>query len=182
MHLQRNSRPARSSPTHHEPIVVRRVRNPEDWHAADRLVSEYLDWLDDSLGSVMVRMAGIGESDRRGTALNFAPPSQFYVAWIDDEPVGCAGVRVVGSDAELTRLFVRPGARGLGVSERLLRWAIAGARGAGLPRLRLATHAPTMPVAYDLYRRLGFEERRGHRDIDGAVEMVLPFGSYSRVP
>jgi GNAT superfamily N-acetyltransferase len=182
MHTQRSSRQSRTSTTHHHSIVVRRARNPSDWRAANELISEYMDWLDSSFGPVMVRMAGIGEADRRGTALTFNPPSQFYVAWLEGEPVGCAGVRVIGSDAELTRMFVKPGARGLGISERLVRWAIAGVRGAGFAYLRVATHTPTMPVAYGLYRRLGFEERRGGIDVDGAVQLVLPFGSHSRVP
>lgn len=39
-----------------------------------------------------------------------------------------------------------------------------------------------MPVAYDLYRRLEFEERRGNPDIDGAVAMVLPLGMNASVP
>ena len=65
--------------------------------------------------------------------------------------------------------------------DELARAAIAGVKEAGHAYLRLDTHRPTMPVAYDLYRRLGFEERRGNPDIDGAVAMVLPLGVHADV-
>jgi GNAT superfamily N-acetyltransferase len=170
-----------SSPPH-QPIVVRRVQHAVEWRAADELVNEYLDWLDDSLGAVMVHKAGIALADRLGVALSFAPPNHFYLAWFGGQPIGCAGVRVVGPDAELTRLFVSKRARGLEVSERLVRAAIVGVRGAGHSYLRVETHRPTMPVAYDLYRRLGFEERRGGLEVDGAIAMVLPLDTAARVP
>ena len=163
-----------SSARPQQSIVVRRAHEPADWHAANQLIGEYLEWLDDSLGSAIVRKAGIGSADRLGVEVSFATPNQFYVAWLDGDPIGCAGVRIVGCDAELTRLFVTNRARGLGVSERLVRAVIAGVRSSGYSHLRLETHRPTMPVAYDLYRRLGFEELRGGIDIDGAAEMILP--------
>jgi GNAT superfamily N-acetyltransferase len=171
-----------SSAPPHRSIVVRRVSEPPDWHAANQLVGEYLEWLDDSLGSHIVRRAGIAHADRLGVEVSFASPNQFYVAWLDGEPVGCAGVRISGSDAELTRLFVPNRARGIGTAEKLVRAVIAGVRHAGHSYLRLETHRPTMPVAYDLYRRLGFEERRGGIDIDGAAEMVLPLHTGASVP
>jgi GNAT superfamily N-acetyltransferase len=163
-----------SSASPQRSLVVRRVSEPPDWHAANQLMGEYLEWLDESLGSHIVRRAGIGHTDRLGVEVSFASPNQFYVAWLDGAPVGCAGVRISGSDAELTRMFVTNRARGIGASEKLVRAVIAGLRIAGYTSLRVETHRPTMPVAYDLYRRLGFEERRGGIDIDGAAEMVLP--------
>jgi GNAT superfamily N-acetyltransferase len=166
----------------HTPIVVRRAQHPAEWRAADSLIAEYLNWLDDSLGSIIVRKAGIAQADRLGVALSFAPPNHFYLAWLDGKPIGCAGVRVAGADAELTRLFVAARARGLGVTEVLVKAAIASVRADGHAYLRIETHRPTMPVAYDVYRRLGFEERRGSGDIDGAVQMVLPLGTSSPVP
>lgn len=165
----------------HTPIVVRRAQHPVEWRAADSLVAEYLDWLDDSLGSAIVRKDGIALADRLGVALSFAAPNHFYLAWLEGQPIGCAGVRIAGADAELTRLFVTARARGLGVSEMLVKAAITGVRAGGHAYLRLETHRPTMPVAYDVYRRLGFEERRGGDDIDGAVQMVLQLGTYSPV-
>ncbi|HEX3090641.1 MAG TPA: GNAT family N-acetyltransferase [Ilumatobacteraceae bacterium] len=160
-------------------VNVRRVAEPAEWHAANQLMGEYLQWLDNSLGSAIVRKAGIGHADRLGVEVSFASPNQFYVARLDGEPIGFAGVRIDGSDAELTRLFVTNRGRGLGVSEKLVRAVIAGVRSAGCSYLRLETHRPTMPVAYDLYRRLGFEERRGGVHVDGAAAMVLPLRAAS---
>jgi GNAT superfamily N-acetyltransferase len=168
-----------SSAPPHQSINVRRVSEPADWYAANQLMGEYLNWLDDSLGSVIVRKAGFGHADRLGVEVSFASPSQFYVARLDGEPIGFAGVRIDASDAELTRLFVTSRGRGLGASEKLVRAVIAGVRSAGCAYLRLETHRPTMPVAYDLCCRLGFEERRGGLHIDGAAAMVLPLRAAS---
>jgi GNAT superfamily N-acetyltransferase len=172
----------KSSSPPHQPIVVRRVQHPVEWRAADGLINEYLDWLDDLLGPAIVRKAEIALADRLGVALSFAPPNHFYIAWLGGEPVGCAGVRIAGPDAELTRLYVTNRARGLRVSERLVRAAIAGVRRAGHAYLRLETHRPTMPVAYDLYCRLGFEELRGGPEVDGAIGMVLRLDTWAPVP
>lgn len=182
MHVQLCPPSSKRSSTCHQSIVVRRARHRADWLVADELVGEYLDWLDESLGPVIVRKSGIGRTDRLGVSTTFAAPSQFYVAWLGGEPIGCAGVRIIGSDAELTRMYVTPRARGVGVSDELARAAIAGVKEGGYAYLRLDTHRPTMPVAYDLYRRLGFEERRGNPDVDGAVAMVLPLGVQASVP
>jgi GNAT superfamily N-acetyltransferase len=182
MQVKQSPPAKKSSSPPHQPIVVRRVQHPVEWRAADDLVDEYLEWLDDSLGAVFVRKAAIALADRLGVALSFAPPNHFYLAWRGGEPIGCAGVRIVGSDAELTRLFVTNRARGLGVSEKLVRAAITGVREAGHSYLRLETHRPTMPVAYDVYRQLGFEERRGGLDVDGAIAMVLPLDASAQVP
>jgi GNAT superfamily N-acetyltransferase len=182
MHVKPSPPAKKSSSPPHQPIVVRRVQHPVEWRAADDLINEYLDWLDDSLGAAIVRKAEIALADRLGVALSFAPPNHFYLAWLGGQPIGCAGVRIVGSDAELTRLYVTNSARGLGVSEKLVRAAIAGVRAAGHSYLRIETHRPTMPVAYDLYCRLGFEERRGGLDVDGAIAMVLPLDASAPVP
>jgi hypothetical protein len=169
----------------HQSIVVRRVSEPADWHAANQLVSEYLEWLDDSLGSTIVRKAGIGHADRLGVEVSFASPNQFYVASAAGDMIvwAAAAAFFKVASSRLVPITARAAsAASSGVSERLVRAVIAGVRNSGHSHLRLETHRPTMPVAYDLYRRLGFEERRGGIDIDGAVQMILPLCAEATVP
>src|SRR5687768_15258128 len=49
------------------------------------------------------------------------PRAVFLVAFIDENPVGCGALRPVdATTAEVKRMYVRPDARGQGVSRRLL--------------------------------------------------------------
>ncbi len=56
------------------------------------------------------------------TAPEMSPPvGLFLVAYLYDQPVGCGGLKLHGSDpAEIKRMWVSPGARGLGLGRRLL--------------------------------------------------------------
>ena len=56
---------------------------------------------------------------RRPAPDDLAPPhGTFLVAWLDDEPVGCGGVRAhdAGDVGEIKRMYVQPAARGAGAS------------------------------------------------------------------
>ncbi|WP_279580772.1 GNAT family N-acetyltransferase [Fodinicola feengrottensis] len=61
-----------------------------------------------------------GDQDGDATAVRsaeFTPPlGVFLVGWLANRPVGCAGWRTVGENAELKRMWVRPEARGKGLS------------------------------------------------------------------
>ena len=50
------------------------------------------------------------------------PRSVFIVAWFHNEPVGCGALRPMKNEtiAEIKRMFVRPSARGKGISRKIL--------------------------------------------------------------
>ncbi|WP_411129866.1 GNAT family N-acetyltransferase [Streptomyces sp. x-19] len=82
----------------------------------------------------------------------------------DDEPVGCAGVRLWDArTAELKQVFVRPARRGRGVAGRLLEAAEAAAVRLGAERIRLDTRRD-LTEAVALYRRRGYVEIAPYHD------------------
>ncbi|MGI5150710.1 GNAT family N-acetyltransferase [Plantactinospora sp. CA-294935] len=72
------------------------------------------------------------------------PTGLFLVGWYDGEPAGCAGVRLGDLPyAEVTRVFVRAGARRRGGGARLLAAVEEAAAAYGATTMRLA--APARP-------------------------------------
>ena len=85
------------------------------------------------------------------------------------EPVGCGALRDLGGGVvEIKRIYVRPAARGGGVSRRLLEALEADARERGFVVCRLETGV-RQPEAMALYRSVGY------REIEG-------FGAYAGMP
>jgi GNAT superfamily N-acetyltransferase len=68
--------------------------------------------------------------------------------------VGVAQIKVVGSEADLLKLFVEPTALGNGVGTALFLWAMNKARSKGAQRLLIEAD----PDAAPFYRRMGAED------------------------
>lgn len=80
----------------------------------------------------------------------------FFVAFVDDRAVGCAGLRRLDpTEAEIKRMYVDPAARGTGVSVALLGALETFGRQEGWARLVLET-GDRQPDAVRLYEREGY--------------------------
>ena len=97
------------------------------------------------------------------------PDVRFFVARRSGAMVGCAAL-VVGEagEAELKRMYVDPGVRGLGIGRRLLQAAEDAARAEGVTVIRLETGI-RQAEALGLYRNTGYRDRG-------------PFGAYGPDP
>jgi DNA-binding MarR family transcriptional regulator/GNAT superfamily N-acetyltransferase len=85
------------------------------------------------------------------------PREAGWIAEVDGAPAGC--VFCMGKDdrtAQLRLLLVEPGARGLGIGERLVAECLAFARRAGYPEIMLWTN-DILIAARRIYQRFGFE-------------------------
>jgi DNA-binding MarR family transcriptional regulator/GNAT superfamily N-acetyltransferase len=86
------------------------------------------------------------------------PAGQFFVAYLHGEPIGCGAVKHhADAPAEIKRMWIAPGARGLGLGRRLLETleacaAAGGARVAHIETSRVLTEALA------LYRSTGWVE------------------------
>jgi DNA-binding MarR family transcriptional regulator len=89
----------------------------------------------------------------------FAPPrGAFLVMRLWGEPVGCGGFKPMEPDAAyLKRMWIAPGARGLGLAKRLLAELEERARRAGYALARLETNR-TLTEAQQLYRSSSYVE------------------------
>jgi GNAT superfamily N-acetyltransferase len=85
------------------------------------------------------------------------------VAYRGEEPVGCAGLRLAEpGTGEITKMYVHPGARRLGIGRRLLSAVEHAARERGLGVLRLDTRTD-LTEARSMYAAAGYAEIPPHR-------------------
>jgi GNAT superfamily N-acetyltransferase len=135
------------------------------------------DRIDSPVGAALVTQLNDDLRDRYGAEdtdqpwpTDLAPPGGiFLVAWLDDEPVGCGGVRRHEPGiGEIKRMYVRPEARRKGIARALLKGVEEHARAFGYTRLILET-GTQQPEAIALY------ESHGYEPID-------PYGHYKSSP
>lgn len=89
-----------------------------------------------------------------------APPEgiEFQLAVLAGEAVGFGGVQPIGPGVgQITRMYVRPEYRGLGLSRRILASLEAYARTSGVHTLRLEA-GTTLEAANQLYRSSGYKK------------------------
>jgi GNAT superfamily N-acetyltransferase len=93
----------------------------------------------------------------------------FFVAFRDQEPVGCGALRRLDESAgEIKRMYVLPAHRGQGVARRILQAIEAEATALAMEKLLLETGI-RQPEAVALYQRAGYRR-------------VPPFGTYTENP
>lgn len=140
---------------------VRRVVDGPDVVTVKAIVEDYSDWV----RSVLMRDFGISVDDQVGAQALFSdlatvlkPPGRLYLATLDGEPVGTAGLKQIDAGVgEIKRMYVLPSARGHGVGRMLMERLMSDAGTDGYSTLRLET-MNWMTDAVALYRRFGFRE------------------------
>ncbi len=92
------------------------------------------------------------------------PDGRLYLAYVDDKVAGCVALRRYDENqAELKRLYIRNGYRGLGISKVLINQIINDAKAIGYTNILLDT-LNTMKPAMNLYKSLGFKEIKSYYD------------------
>ena len=131
-------------------IAVENPRHPDIVHCFSR----YADELD-------ARFDGGFDAGRSISAdpEELTPPAGYcLVARLWGRPVGCGALKLHGAaPAELKRMWVDPGSRGLGVGQRLLDTLERLASENGVRVLHLETNR-ALGEAIEMYRRAGYKE------------------------
>jgi GNAT superfamily N-acetyltransferase len=128
-----------------------RIRSDEpDGEVARALIDALLDELAHRYGAPDI-------VDDLASGQMTAPTGAFVVATLDDDPVGCGGIRRVDdTTAEIKRMYVVPDARCGGTGAAILRELEVRALGMGYEALRLET-GTAQPEAVALYEGHGYE-------------------------
>ena len=83
--------------------------------------------------------------------------TQFVIAWLDDQAVGCGAIRPIDTQTtEVKRMYVRPFARGKGISRKILAKLESLASASGFSHTKLETGI-NQPEAIKLYETSGYE-------------------------
>lgn len=85
------------------------------------------------------------------------PHGLLLVATLHEAPVGCVALKLHPGFAQIKRMWVDPGARGLGLGHRLLASVEDAAVASGMRTVRLETHQ-ALTEAIALYRASGYVE------------------------
>jgi GNAT superfamily N-acetyltransferase len=104
----------------------------------------------------------------------FAPPlGVFLVAYADDIPCACGGMRTYQPGiAEIKKMYVTPAHRGRGLGRRILDDLEQAARAAGARRIVLETGSRNTE-ALGLYVRAGYRAIPAYRDRDATINRAL---------
>lgn len=104
------------------------------------------------------------------------PHVAFVTARVDDEPVACGACVDRGDYVELTRMYVLPACRGLGLGRQLLEAMEDQVRAMGVGLVRLET-GTAQTEALELYEHAGYRRCPpfgDHRPDPGSVFMEKP--------
>jgi carbonic anhydrase len=135
----------------HNMKIVEATEN--DMPTVRKLFREYQEWL-----GVDLCFQGFDE-ELATLPGSYAPPTGvIFIAIEDNEAVGCVGIRPrMDNEAELKRLYVRPGHQGRGIGKQLFHTAMTRAKRIGYTSIVLDT-LPAMQTAKSLYVAYGFKE------------------------
>jgi len=151
--------------------IAIRAAGPQDIPACRELFTEYQR----SLG-VSLCFQGF-DRELAGLPGTYVPPrGGLWLAYVGPDLAGCVALRPLKpGEAEMKRLYVRPGFRGHHLGRALAELVIDAARSAGHRTLKLDT-LPAMKEAQALYERLGFVDIAPYNDnpIGGVRFLALP--------
>jgi GNAT superfamily N-acetyltransferase len=92
------------------------------------------------------------------------PAGEFFVAYLHGEAIGCGAVKHhADAPAEIKRMWISPGARGLGLGRRLLETLEACARAGGARVAHIETSS-VLAEALALYRSTGWVDVAAFND------------------
>ena len=156
------------------------ARDLTDFEEANALITEMAEWDAAQSRNFGVSDAELisyiyGQNPQSLMAKFNAPCAGFFLAVIRAEVVGCVGYsRLDGNAAEVQKMYVRPKARGHGLSRALLDACTTGIRRDGYAIARLET-VTFMLEAIALYEKFGFRRCAAFREVPKSLKPITIF-------
>lgn len=104
------------------------------------------------------------------------PNSSYFIAKLDDEIVGFAGILKICDEANIMNIVTRSNKRHLGVGERLLKELISSAKKQNLKSITLEVNVNNYPAIH-LYEKFNFKRiglrKKYYNNTDDAIIMTL---------
>lgn len=166
-----------------EPCVIQLAQSPAEIEVVRRLMREYADYLNASLGEEHICLQDYEGELASLPGVYAAPRGAILLAQVGAEPAGCVLLKPLmklgTSDpeeraCEMKRLWVRAQFRSRGIGLMLAERLIKHARGLGYNAMYLDTVPAAMRSANVIYKKLGFEavERYNFSPVLGANPKV----------
>jgi ribosomal protein S18 acetylase RimI-like enzyme len=139
-------------------LIIKQIITPQTIADAKQLLIEYGNYMYTELNLVDGK-GSFYEKLKKFPGHEYEKPTgAFIVAFSNNTPVGCAGVRKFeGISCELKRMYVRPTHRGQKIGDALCVEVIKLARDLGFTKMLLDTNRE-MVAAIDLYKKFNFKE------------------------
>jgi carbonic anhydrase len=151
-------------------LELREVKTDPDFETLGQILIEYSE----SVG-VSVCFQKFSDELAELRIRYSAPLGRAYLAFVDGDLAGCGGVqRLEDGVCEMRRMYVRPRYRGLHLGRKIAESIISAGRELGYRKMVLDT-LPTMAVAQQMYRALGFREFVPYKpsEVTGTLFMEL---------
>lgn len=158
-------------------ITIRMAKTVADFKEAKALIAAYVQWLGLDLSFQQLEE----EMDTLPEMYN-ARNGGLFIAYHTQQPVGVVGLRKFSaSEAEVKRMFIQQGYRGIGIGQLLLTACIDAAKNLGYDSIKLDT-LDTMKAAIQLYTANGFIEipPYRHNPYEGAKYFELRLKQFNQ--
>jgi GNAT superfamily N-acetyltransferase len=135
------------------------VSSPATREAARALLREYLQWINETAAEnygLSFDVEAMLASDIGDESKFYPPAGRFYLVCYRGAYVGVGCLKALEPTVgEIQRMYVQPGARGLGAARSLVERLVADARHLGYTTIRLES-LKVLTEAHTLYRSIGF--------------------------
>ena len=132
---------------------IRKAASATEIETIRQLFREYEAWL-----GLDLCFQGFEEELRDLPGKYDEPEGRLLLAYVDHDAIGCIALRPLEKGVcEMKRLYLREGARGVGLGNALIERLIEEARTVGYKRMRLDTLLGKMGKAVKLYASHGFD-------------------------
>ena len=128
------------------------IKDCNDYEAAKKLIQEYsqIKGAESCFVSLDKELSDLAAFYEGGALL---------IGYEDDVPVATVAIKKINEmQCEIKRLYISPAYRGKGYARLLMNAIFERSRKSGFREAVFSTKPDVMPVAYSLYRKMGFEE------------------------